>query len=81
MDAMPSTRKWVLERRMDVADFKEFVEPRFLSAATTGQQPSKSAPRRIPNLAIIVDTMTEEDLRYAALNKLTPEEWWERQNR
>ena len=63
MDAMPSTRKWVLERRMDVADFKEFVEPRFLSAATTGQQPSKSAPQRIPNLAVIVDTMTEEDLR------------------
>ena len=81
MDAMPSARKWVLERCMDVADFKEFVDPRFLSAAITGQQSSKSTPRRIPDLAIIVDTMTEEDLRYAALNKLTPEEWWERRNR
>jgi uncharacterized protein ykfA len=80
MDAMPSTRKWVLERRMDIADFKEFVDPRLLSAAT-GQQSSKSTPQRIPDLAIIVDTMAEEDLRYAALNKLTPEEWWERRNR
>ncbi len=78
MDAMPTNRRWVLEQRMDIADFKELADPNFIAAAT-GTTPSP--PRVIPDRAAIVRTMTPEDLRLAALNGWTAEEWWERARR
>ena len=76
MDAMPPNRRWVLEQRMDLADFKELADPSFIAAAT-GQSPEK--PKTKPERPAIVATMTHEDLRKAALQGWSPEEWWERE--
>lgn len=76
MDAMPANRRWVLEQRMDIADFKELADPQFISAATGLAQ---TPPKVVPDRAAIVATMTHENLRDAALRGWTPEDWWERE--
>lgn len=76
MDAMPANRKWVLEQRMDLADFRELADPKFLAAAI-GEHPRK--PKVVPERAAIVAAMTQEDLRHMALRGWTAEEWWERE--
>lgn len=78
MEAMPATRRWVLEARMDIADFKELADPQFLSAFT---DQACSAPQHSPDRRTIVNSMKIDDLRKIALEGWTPEEWWRRQNR
>lgn len=73
MDAMPDRRRWVLEQRMDLADFKELADPEFLTAVT-GEQPTSRKP--LPTREAIVATMSFEDLRNIALAGLSPEQWW-----
>lgn len=78
MDAMPTNRRWVLEQRMDLADFKELADPAFIAAAT-GQAPDK--PKAMPDRAAIVAVMTHDELRKAALSGWTPELWWEHERK
>lgn len=76
MDAMPPKRRWVLEQRMALADFRELADPAFILAAT-GVNSVRPTVR--PGRAAIVNMMTNEDIRGAYAAGLTPEEWWERE--
>lgn len=77
MEAMPKKRRWVLEQRMDLADFINKADPRFV-ARLTGVEPDGSATRQAPARDWILDQMTEKDLRGCLQWGLTPEEWWMR---
>lgn len=76
MEATPPKRRWVLEQRMDLADFKELADPGFIRAAT-GVAPAP--PKVRPDRAAIVSMMTTEDLRKAFTQGWTAEDWWERE--
>jgi predicted GTPase len=75
MEAMPKKRRWVLEQRMDLADFIEKADPRFV-AGVTGVKPSGSATGHTPTRDWILSQMTDKDLRTCLQWGLTPEEWW-----
>lgn len=78
MEAMPKKRRWVLERRMDLANFIEKADPRFV-AGVTGEKPAgPPTGQRVPARDWIVSHMTEEDLRTCVKWGMTPEEWWQR---
>ena len=77
MEAMPKKRRWVLEQRMDLADFIKKADPRFV-ARLTGVEPSTSATSQMPTRDWILDQMPEKELRSCLQQGLTPEEWWMR---
>lgn len=75
MEAMPAKRRWVLEQRMDLANFIDKADPNFV-AGVTGTEPSRSAAEHVPARNWIVAQMTETDLRDCALQGWNPEAWW-----
>jgi uncharacterized protein len=77
MEAMPKKRRWVLEQRMDLANFIQKADPRFV-AGIGGAEPDSQAARRAPAREWILAQMTEAELRAMVLQGLPPEEWWQR---
>lgn len=77
MEAMPKKRRWVLERRMDLANFIDKVDPRLL-AEVTGVGRAGPAGRQAPAREWILARMSEADLRSCLQQGWTPEEWWRR---
>jgi predicted GTPase len=80
MEAMPKKRRWVLEQRMDLANFIEKADPRFVAGVTgaTGAEPGRPVTTQAPAREWILAHMTEADLRTCLLRGWSPEEWWQR---
>jgi uncharacterized protein len=79
MEGMPKKRRWVLEQRMDLADFTAKADPRFLAGLqghVPGPGPEEPAQERVPPRDRIVSQMTEADLRFCAQRGISPEDWW-----
>jgi len=77
MEAMPKKRRWVLEQRMDLANFIDKANPRFV-AGVTGAEPGRPVADQAPAREWILANMTEADARMCLLQGLTPEQWWQR---
>ncbi len=75
MEAMPKKRRWVLEQRMDLANFMQKADPRFV-AGIVGAEPGSQVAGRAPAREWILAQMTEAELRTMVLQGLSPEEWW-----
>jgi predicted GTPase len=76
MDAMPKKRRWVLEQRMDLANFIEKADPRFIAGLQGNNNAQETQSGRIPSRDWIINQMTDEDLRAVARQGLSPEDWW-----
>lgn len=76
MEAMPKKRRWVLEQRMDLANFIDKADPRFVSGVA-GARPHVTK-KQMPARDWIISQMTDTDLRDCLRSGLTPEQWWER---
>jgi hypothetical protein len=75
MEAMPKKRRWVLERRMDLADFVTKADQRFIA----GLQGNGSAPRdhgETPTREWIISQMSEQDKSACLQRGISPEDWW-----
>jgi uncharacterized protein len=75
MEAMPRKRRWVLEQRMDLADFISKADQRFIA----GLQGNRSAPRahdEVPPRDWIVSQMSEQDKSACLRRGISPEDWW-----
>lgn len=85
MDAMPKKRRWVLEQRMDLANFIDKADPKFVAnvqgrvpagVAPTRPAPAQPAPMQLPPRDWIVSQMTDEEKRECLIRGVAPEEWW-----
>ncbi|HEY7260099.1 MAG TPA: GTPase [Trebonia sp.] len=77
MEAMPTKRRWVLEQRMDLANFIDKADRRFVAGITEAER-GRQAARQAPAREWVLAHMTEADVRACLLQGLTPEEWWQR---
>ena len=79
MEAMPKKRRWVLEQRMDLADFTAKADPRFLAGVqghVPGFNPPEQVQEQVPPPDWIVSQMTEADVRLCLQRGISPEDWW-----
>ena len=79
MQAVPNRLRWVLESRMDLANFLELAEPRYVQDLQARGFDVSVAPT--PSREEIIEMMSEEDLRNCLRNHLTPEAWWQQRSR
>ena len=75
MEAMPKKRRWVLEQRMDLANFVEKADPRFV-AGVRGSERTQPEAVQMPAREWIVNQMTDKERRSCLERGLTPEDWW-----
>jgi uncharacterized protein len=75
MEAMPKKRRWVLEQRMDLANFVELADPRFV-AGLTGSESAEPTTGQLPPRNWIVNQMTDADRRVCLERGMSPEDWW-----
>lgn len=75
MEAMPKKRRWVLEQRMDLADFIEKADPRFV-AGVRGPKSAQAPVAQMPPREWIISQMSDEDRRICLQRGLSPEDWW-----
>jgi predicted GTPase len=79
MEAVPDRRRWVLESRMDLANFLELADSRYVQdLQAKGFDVSVVST---PSREEIIEMMSEEDLRNCLRNHLTPEAWWQQRNK
>lgn len=78
MEAVPKDRRWILESRMDIANFLELADQRFVNDLRSRGIDVNLA--ETPSRADLLEMMSDAELREVTLNRLTPEEWW-RQSR
>ena len=79
MQAVPDQRRWVLETRMDLANFLELADARYIQGLQAKGFDISVAPT--PPRDKIIEMMSEEDLRNCLRNYLTPEAWWQQRSR
>jgi uncharacterized protein len=75
MEAMPKKRRWVLEQRMDLADFTELADPRFIGGLR-GSVPGQQSAVQMPARRWIIEQMADEDRRFCLEKGMSPEDWW-----
>jgi|ERR1017187_1612025 predicted GTPase len=79
MQAVPERRRWVLESRMDVANFLELADTSYiqnLRAKGLDVSVAQTPPRDK-----IIEMMSEKDMRDCLRNHITPEAWWQQRSR
>jgi predicted GTPase len=79
MQAVPDRRRWVLESRMDLANFLELADAKYVQGLQA--KGYDVAVPSTPPRDQIVDMMTEKDLRDCLRNHLTPEAWWQQRSK
>jgi uncharacterized protein len=78
MEAMPPNRRWVLERRMDLADFLEKADQRFvqgLRPQSVGSVDQIGSPI-VPSRSEILAQMTSADKQECFERGVSAEDWW-----
>jgi predicted GTPase len=79
MQAVPDRRRWVLETRMDVANFLELADSRYVQDLRA--KGFDVGVTQIPPRDKIIEMMSETDLRECVRKHLTPEAWWQQRSR
>jgi predicted GTPase len=79
MQAVSDRRRWVLESRMDLANFLELADARYIQDLRAKGFDVGVTPT--PPRDEIVEMMSEKDLRECMRNHLTPEAWWQQRSR
>jgi uncharacterized protein len=75
MEAMPTKRRWVLEQRMDLADFITKADPRFV-AGVRGSAATEVTTDEAPSRDWIISQMTDQDKLICLQRGMSPEDWW-----
>lgn len=75
MEAMPKKRRWVLEQRMDLADFITKADQRFI-AGLQGNGSAQSSHGEMPPREWIISQMSEQDKSACLQRGIGPEDWW-----
>ncbi len=74
MEAVPDRRRWVLETRMDLANFLELADDKYIHDLRVKGFDVDVTPT--PSREKILEQMSERDLRECLRGNLTPEAWW-----
>jgi hypothetical protein len=75
MEAMPKKRRWVLEQRMDLADFLSKADQRFVKDLQDNGTIARGRDKA-PSRDWIIGQMSEQDKSTCLKDGISPEDWW-----